>query len=145
MVCPLTGIVLEYGRERHGLSLIPPPYGDGTMTHYSCGHHIKFSSPYGDCTKSCAIWLDGRLFSPPYGDSITGHTGGNKICLVFAPLRGWYSSAGYLHHRKQVFAPLRGWYPRIYQPERPLFVFAPLRGWYTKYITKHRKTEEPDG
>ena len=24
-------------------------------------------------------------------------------------------------------------------------VFAPLRGWYTKYITKHRKTEEPGG
>lgn len=24
-------------------------------------------------------------------------------------------------------------------------VFAPLRGLYPKYITKHRKTEEPDG
>ena len=26
-----------------------------------------------------------------------------------------------------------------------MLVIAPLRGVYPKYITKHRKTEEPDG
>lgn len=44
-----------------------------------------------------------------------------------------------------VIAPLRGLY---YCPECKEVikeVFAPLRGVYPKYITKHRKTEEPDG
>lgn len=45
--------------------------------------------------------------------------------LVFAPLRGLYKHFG----KWTVLAP----------------VFAPLRGLYPKYITKHRKTEEPDG
>lgn len=44
-----------------------------------------------------------------------------------------------------VFAPLRGWYYMSRLIWDAVGVFAPLRGWYTKYITKHRKTEEPDG
>ena len=44
-----------------------------------------------------------------------------------------------------VFAPLRGLYGDEVLYVCFHHVFAPLRGGYTKYITKHRKTEEPDG
>ena len=44
-----------------------------------------------------------------------------------------------------VFAPLWGWYHLGAVLIVAGDVFAPLWGWYTKYITKHRKTEEPDG
>ena len=44
-----------------------------------------------------------------------------------------------------VFAPLRGLYFYGMMLWRKDEVFAPLRGLYPKYITKHRKTEEPDG
>lgn len=46
---------------------------------------------------------------------------------------------------RAVFAPLRGSYTiRLGTPTWHK-VIAPLRGLYPKYITKHRKTEEPDG
>ena len=44
-----------------------------------------------------------------------------------------------------VFAPLRGLYTVTTGIFWRTLVFAPLRGSYPKYITKHRKTEEPDG
>ena len=44
-----------------------------------------------------------------------------------------------------VFAPLRGLYYTNTSQAIVSVVFAPLRGLYPKYITKHRKTEEPDG
>ena len=44
-----------------------------------------------------------------------------------------------------VIAPLRGWYSHELFVVRNEGILAPLRGWYTKYITKHRKTEESDG
>ena len=64
---------------------------------------------------------------------------------VFAPLRGWYALSVLTTSPALVFAPLRGSYTiRLGTPTWHK-VIAPLRGLYPKYITKHRKTEEPDG
>lgn len=65
------------------------------------------------------------VFSPPCGDCTQAHRREVMDFLFFAPLRGWYNSIGYNKSTPNVIAPLRGLYP--------------------KYITKHRKTEEPDG
>lgn len=64
---------------------------------------------------------------------------------VFAPLRGWYGKESGFCSTVQVFAPLRGLYSYADVQCAGPDVFAPLRGLYPKYITKHRKTEEPDG
>ena len=65
--------------------------------------------------------------------------------LVFAPLRGLYYHMLSMPSANCVFAPLRGLYSYADVQCAGPDVFAPLRGWYPKYITKHRKTEEPDG
>lgn len=65
--------------------------------------------------------------------------------LVIAPLRGWYRTYKISIPTATVFAPLRGWYETGKDYLKCSAVIARLRGWYTKYITKHRKTEEPDG
>ena len=66
-----------------------------------------------------------KEFSPPYGDGIKWAMQ-NQTYSVFSPPYG----DGISEKVTNVLT---------------LAVFAPLRGWYTKYITKHRKTEEPDG
>ncbi len=73
------------------------------------------------------------------------HMGSGSLLLVFAPLRGWYGISEFCRICLIVIAPLRGWYFLHMGSGSLLLVFAPLRGWYTKYITKHRKTEESDG
>ena len=64
--------------------------------------------------------------------------------VVFVPLRGLYIQCIVVRLRKGVFAPLRGLYRYFEDWAEMLEVFAPLRGSYPKYITKHRKTEEPE-
>lgn len=65
--------------------------------------------------------------------------------LVFAPLRGLYLFFFDYGWNSVVFVPLRGLYIQCIVVRLRKGVFAPLRGLYPKYITKHRKTEEPDG
>ena len=66
-----------------------------------------------------------KEFSPPYGDGIKWAMQ-NQTYSVFSPPYG----DGISEKVTNVLT---------------LAVFAPLRGLYPKYITKHRKTEEPDG
>lgn len=62
--------------------------------------------------------------SPPYGDcTYLGEYASEQIS--FSPPYGDGTNAKNRTQKRGVFAPLRGLYP--------------------KYITKHRKTEEPDG
>ena len=106
------------------------PYGDGTKMAMENQFVYKFSPPCGDCTKSCAIWLDGRLFSPPYGDGIK-YDFASKSKFLFSPPYGDCTlrlpDQGLL---QGVFAPLRGWYQVGYAEPDLQCVFAPLRGWY---------------
>ena len=51
-----------------------------------------------------------ELFSPPCGDGTCILCVVAAIIVVFAPLRGWYSSSVSSSRTQSVFAPLRGWY-----------------------------------
>ena len=108
----------------------------------------NFLSPDGDHA-SC-LWvmtlITTFVLSPPYGDN-TGflEKNGGSVCGFIVPLWGSYFDFWHSRRWQNVFAPLRGSYSTdTLQPDGDR-VLAPLRGSYTKYITTHRKKEEPEG
>ena len=106
-----------------------------------------------------------RNFLYPYGEKSTIKKECKKRKVVIAPLRGLYYVSIVACAMHIVIAPLRGSHLRplwrrdtnlVLAPLRgshlnPLdhvalpLVLAPLRGSHTKYITTHRKKEEPEG
>ena len=89
---------------------------------------------------------DGNVsFRPLAGIVQKGGVTDGAYQYVFAPLRGSHYHMLSMPSANCVFAPLRGLYSYADVQCAGPDVFAPLRGWYPKYITKHRKTEEPDG
>ena len=89
---------------------------------------------------------DGNVsFRPLAGIVQKGGVTDGAYQYVFAPLRGSYYHMLSMPSANCVFAPLRGLYLFFSDYGWNSVVFVPLRGLYPKYITKHRKTEEPDG
>ena len=107
-------------------------------------------------------WLS-TCFRPLAG-IVQDEDGFEKEACVFAPLWGWYIERMVRMMAMLVFAPCGdctssslimdgillfsspyGIVHPVHRSTPAQGVFAPLRGLYPKYITKHRKTEEPDG
>ena len=125
MFSPPYGDGTDIIKQCYEMKQLSPPYGDGTLCTKFYHAPVVFSPPCGDCTHTENGVIVAEKFSPPYGDGIYNERVRNLYCLFFVPLRGLYVQGLYPARHPQVFAPLRGLYP--------------------KYITKHRKTEGPDG
>ena len=86
-----------------------------------------------------------RNFLYPYGEKSTIKKECKKRKVVIAPLRGLYYVSIVACAMHIVIAPLRGSHLRPLWRRDTNLVLAPLRGSHTKYITTHRKKEEPEG
>ena len=122
---PLTGMVQRRSASRCATTGFRPLTGIVPTFISWWKSLVRFRPLTGMVSIECKGFSFGEVFSPPCGDGIYNERVRNLYCLFFAPLRGLYR-----RHRRGGAAGA---------------AFAPLRGLYPKYITKHRKTEEPDG
>lgn len=66
--------------------------------------------------------------------------------MSYRPLTGIVRMQKRLRSLRSCYRPPYGDCTYRHRPHsRGTWLSPPLRGLYTKYITKHRKTEEPDG